>query len=72
MSRIAFLGIMVLPAFFWHVSRYVAVGMPVLNLGAPKTAVATVSNNQLGSTSYLIAARDEKIQDCLRLGNCKD
>ncbi|BAZ14263.1 hypothetical protein NIES4071_61030 [Calothrix sp. NIES-4071] len=72
MSRIAILGIMILPAFLWHVSRSVAGGTPVSNLGVPKTAIATYLNSKLESTSYLIAARDEKIQDCIRLGNCKD
>lgn len=74
MSRIACLGIMVLPVFLYNVGESFAVlTSSVLTQGAHQTAnVFIPQNHKLQSTSYLIAARDEKIQDCLRLGNCKD
>lgn len=74
MSRIACLGMMILPVFLWHVGeRFAVLTSSVLNQGASKTAnVFIPGNHNLQSTSYLVAARDERIQDCLRLGNCKD
>jgi hypothetical protein len=73
MSRIAYLGMMVLPVCFWHVGKsVVSLTSPVLNQELKQAAIVTPQNYNLGSTSYLIAARDDKIQDCVRLGNCKD
>lgn len=74
MSRIACLGMMVLPVFLSNVGDNFAVfRSSVLNQGAHQTAnVFIPQNHKSQSTSYLVAARDEKIQDCLRLGNCKD
>ncbi|BDA69789.1 hypothetical protein RIVM261_075130 [Rivularia sp. IAM M-261] len=74
MSRIACLGMMVLPVFLCNIGESFAVlTSSVLNRGANYTAnVFIPQNHKSQSTSYLVAARDEKIQDCLRLGNCKD
>ncbi|MBF2064296.1 MAG: hypothetical protein IGS39_07720 [Calothrix sp. C42_A2020_038] len=67
MSRIICFGIMLLPVFWWHLGRNLSViASPVLNQEV-KQAV-----NQTEPTSYLIAARDDKIQDCIRLGNCRN
>lgn len=74
MSRIACLGIMVLPVFLWHIGQNSAVlTSSGFNQGTSKTANLFIpQNHKSQSTVYLVAARDEKIQDCLRLGNCKD
>jgi disulfide bond formation protein DsbB len=65
MSRIVYFGIMVLPI--------VVMSSSVLIQGASKTAnIFIQDNHEPHSKTYLVAARDEKIQDCLRLGNCKD
>ncbi|RUS97028.1 hypothetical protein DSM106972_085780 [Dulcicalothrix desertica PCC 7102] len=74
MSRIACLGMMVLPVFLCNIGEsFAVIRSSVLNQGVRQTANVFIPQNYKSqSTSYLVAARDEKIQDCLRLGNCKD
>ncbi len=74
MTRIMYLGLFVLPVFFWHVSKNVAIStVPILSQNLQMALLDTKSEiKQTQFTPFLISARDDKIQDCLRFGNCKD
>jgi hypothetical protein len=74
MSRFACLGMVILPVFLSNVGEsFAGMSKSLFNQGAFKTANIFIPKNHKSQTvTYLVAARDEKIQDCIRLGNCKD
>lgn len=73
MTRIMYLGLFVLPVFFWHVSKNVAIStVPILSRNTQMALLEKSEIKKTQLTPFLISARDDKIQDCLRFGNCKD
>ncbi|MEA5571077.1 hypothetical protein [Calothrix sp. UHCC 0171] len=75
MSRLVYFGTIALSIFVWHLGRNVAASnLSILNQDTTKTInFATPTANQRVQTKpYLLAGRNEKLENCMRSGNCKD
>jgi hypothetical protein len=72
MTRIIYLGLIALPILLCHASKNVSISaVPIFSHNSDNLPIATKSGSYQQFTPYLISARDDKIQDCLRFGNCK-
>lgn len=73
MTRIIYLGLIALPVLLCHASKNASISaVPVFSHNTDYFPIASkYESYQTQFTPYLISARDDKIQDCLRFGNCK-
>jgi hypothetical protein len=73
MTRIIYLGLIALPVVLCHASKNVSISaVPIFSHNTYSSPIATNESYQTQFKPFVISARDDKIQDCLRFGNCKD
>ncbi len=73
MTRIIYLGLIALPVLLSHASKNVSMNaVPIFSQNTSNSPIASKTESyQTQFTPFIISARDDKIQDCLRFGNCK-
>jgi hypothetical protein len=76
MHRIFYLVMLVLPAIILNIgSTHFSSIYLFLNSSLVPNSTQSIKNqarSPIYLNSYLTAARDDRIEDCLRTGNCKD
>lgn len=72
MTRIIYLGLIALPVVLCYASKNVSISAVPIFSQNTYNSHATNESYQTQFTPFVISARDDKIQDCLRFGNCKD
>jgi hypothetical protein len=76
MNRIFYLVMLVLPAIFFNIgNNYFSSKNLLLNSSMTSNPTENIKKQEYSLiylNSYLTAARDDRIEDCLRSGNCKD
>ncbi|BAZ40902.1 hypothetical protein NIES4101_68630 [Calothrix sp. NIES-4101] len=75
MSRLVYLGTIALSICVWYLGRnFTANNLSILNQDTTKTinSATPTANQTVQIKPYLIAGRNEKLENCMRSGNCKD